>query len=211
MLIGSVSSHSAYFGFSSCWQIWICKINFIFYWKWPEKAVFPSASVQPALRLSVFRWTLQAEELRSPADGTLAFTLWAPWMSVKKSSLHPGPVRWTDWCWHSHHGEEHQESGWRLLLWRAKDQKTNVDVYQEGQSFFFFERVFSPKTDKIHKNLFDLWRISIIRLKYKDNNNRKQCGRRRWTWQEVASYLRLQPILWQILSEPQTDDLPVWR
>lgn len=68
-----------------------------------------------------------------------------------------------------------------------------------------------------------VWHISIIRLKYKDNNkrlkNRKQrkCGRRRWRWQEVASYLRLQPILWpgficqshkqtSFMCEDKTDD-----
>lgn len=156
----------------------------------------------------MFRWTLQAEELRSPADGTLAFTLWAPWMSVKKSSLHPGPV--TDWCWHSHHGEEHQESGSRLLLWRAKDQKTNVDVYQEGQSFLFSLKEFFPLKQTKFTRMCLIWFVLCFhnQAKIQDNNNRKQCGRRRWRWQEVASYLRLQPILWQILSVRATNRRP---
>lgn len=89
---------------------------------------------------------------------------------------------------------------------------------RRSKLFFSLKEFFSPKTElnvnKIHKNVFDLicavWRISIIRLKYKDNNNRKQrnCGRRRWRRQEVASYLRRQPILWQILSVRATNRRP---
>lgn len=81
---------------------------------------------------------------------------------------------------------------------------------RRSKLFFFFERVFFPlKQTKFTRMclICAVWRISIIRLKYKDNN-RKQCGRRRWTWQEVASYLRLQPILWQILSVRATNRRP---
>lgn len=85
------------------------------------------------------------------------------------------------------------------------------------KAFFFFERVFFPLKQNWMWTKFTrmclicaVWRISIIRLKYKDNNNRKQrnCGRRRWRWQEVASYLRRQPILWQISSVRATNRRP---
>lgn len=117
------------------------------------------------------------------------------------------------------------QPSWRRGVWleafiaKGKGPEDKCWCLPRGSKLFFsLKEFFSPKTElnvnKIHKNVFDLicavWRISIIRLKYKDNNNRKQrnCGRRRWRRQEVASYLRRQPILWQILSVRATNRRP---